>query len=83
MNEQHSTEKAAPALVRCTGTGTPARNVTRAWVGNRLPMVGDCQACGRQIEITQTWTVKHHRNSVIPPGYAPAPHGAGHGENTK
>ena len=47
--------------VKCPGIGTSAKNVTRAWIGNLLPMVGDCQTCGRQVRISRKWTVLTHK----------------------
>ena len=64
----------APALppiaqvqrARCAGCGTAAKNVTRARVGSRLPVVGDCQTCGRQVEITRDWCTKYHTAPSLP-----------------
>lgn len=61
------TEKAGVKRLRCDGSGTPAKNVTRIWVGNRLPVGGDCQTCGQKVEITRKWTTKYHTVRVVTP----------------
>jgi hypothetical protein len=48
-------------MSKCPGTGTSAKNVTRAWIGNDLPMVGECQTCFQQVRISVKWTVLTHR----------------------
>lgn len=55
------TERGIVSGERCPGVGSPALNVGRGFIGNRLAMVGECRICGRRPEITREWTVKYHR----------------------
>lgn len=49
------------AKVRCPGTGTVARNVSRDIVGRRMPVRGQCQTCLGRAEVTRDWNIKYHR----------------------
>lgn len=61
----------AAVRVPCPGTGGPVTNITRAWVGRRLPVVGTCSVCFRKVEATREWTAKYHRVTTVYPPASP------------